>query len=112
MKDTKSKTASPDEDLEGSPEAGSPALRATEAEYRNPWHVPGKQEYGPAVYHTTARPTSYNGFQIYHRIKSYSAGGDCFDIVKDGVCVGQYAGLSGAKRAIDADADGLARRAA
>ena len=40
-------------------------------------------------------PLEYKGYMIYKRT-SY-----CFDIVKDGVCIGMNAGLNGAKRRID-----------
>jgi hypothetical protein len=72
-------------------------MTATETHrYRNPWHKPGKPEYGPAVY--SAYPgdtgTAYRGFLIYHR-------GACYDVVKDGACVTQLAGPRGARDAID-----------
>lgn len=44
---------------------------------------------------TDATPVKYKGFLIYHR--TYSI----FDIVKDGICIGMYAGLNGAKGRID-----------
>ena len=68
------------------------------ATYRNPWHEPFKGEYGPRVYECSAEPTKYRGYLIYHRI--------AFDVVKAGACVGQYHGLSGAKRFIDNLLDG------
>lgn len=71
------------------------------AEYRNPWHNPRDPKYGPAVYRTDAKPVAYRGYLIHHRIKSSSPGGDVYDIVKDGVCVNQYAGINGAKGYID-----------
>jgi len=49
----------------------------------------------PEFYTTDARPIPYKGFLIYRRLPN------CFDIVKDGICVGQYAGLSGARGVID-----------
>lgn len=64
--------------------------------YRNPWHEPHSQTYGPREYETDARPQSYRGYLIYERIK-----GVCWDVVKDGECVTQMAGLDGARRAID-----------
>jgi hypothetical protein len=70
----------------------------TTTRYKNPWHKPGKPEYGPAFYETTARPTEYHGCLIYQRIK-----GACWDVVRDGACIHQMAGLNGAKRAIDQD---------
>lgn len=64
--------------------------------YRNPWHKPGKPEYGPAVYETDARKVDYKGFSIYQRIE-----GHVWDVVKDGVCVTQMAGPNGARSFID-----------
>lgn len=66
------------------------------ASYINPWHKPGRPEYGPREYQTNARPTSYRGYLIYPRIA-----GSVWDVVKDGACVTQRAGMEGAKRAID-----------
>lgn len=55
--------------------------------------------YGPEFYETDEKPTEYNGFRIYRRLVS------CFDCVLDGVngpeCIGQYAGINGAKKFID-----------
>ncbi len=72
-------------------------MRTTEptATYRNPWHKPGKPEYGPPSYATHVAPEEYKGYLIYHRISCV------FDVVKDGVCVTQRAGPNGARRAID-----------
>lgn len=66
------------------------------AAYSNPWHVPGKPEYGPATYVTDAVSAPYRGFEIYDRLPNV------FDVVKDGACVGQFAGYGGAVRNIDA----------
>ena len=66
------------------------------ATYKNPWWKPDNRGFGPPFY--TAYPGDvgkpYRGFLIFHR-------GACYDVVKDGVCVTQMAGPSGAKRAID-----------
>jgi len=43
-------------------------------------------------------PVEYYGYLIYRRLDE---GYEVFDIVKDGVCVGMYAGINGAKRHID-----------
>ena len=72
-----------------------------QATYKNPWHNPSNRHAGPEVYTTDAHPTKYRGFLIYHRINSTVKGGDVFDIVKDSVCVSQYAGMAGAKNHID-----------
>lgn len=63
--------------------------------YANPWHKPGKPEYGPAEYETDAGPVTYGGHLIFHRLPL------CWDVVKDGACVTQMAGPNGARRAID-----------
>lgn len=66
------------------------------ATYTNPWHKPGKPEYGPAVYETDAAPTEHCGHLVYHRQAQV------WDVVKGGACVTQRAGPNGARRAIDA----------
>ena len=58
--------------------------------YRNPWHKPGKPEYGPAFYETVVSAKGCNGYLIYHRHVSV------WDVVKDGVCITQRAGPNGA----------------
>ena len=63
--------------------------------YRNPFHEAGKPHYGPAQYETDATPTPYRGMLIYRRMSV------CWDVVKDDTCIGQYAGMSGAKGLID-----------
>jgi hypothetical protein len=65
------------------------------ATYKNPWHQPAHREYGPAVYECQIAPVAYRGFLIYHRTPSV------WDVVKDGVCVTQRAGPTGARQAID-----------
>ncbi len=69
------------------------------ASYRNLFYSLKSED--PEIYKTDAKPVEYKGFLIYHRIKSSNPWGNCWDIVKDGVCVSQYAGLSGAKGVID-----------
>jgi hypothetical protein len=63
--------------------------------YKNSFHKPGKPEYGPALYETDAKPEEYKGLLIYRRLTN------CYDIVVDGVCIGQYAGPNGARNAVD-----------
>lgn len=63
--------------------------------YRNPWFKPGKPEYGPAEYQTDVEPAEYRGFLIYRRNSVV------WDVVKDGACVGQYAGPNGARGFVD-----------
>ena len=65
------------------------------ATYRNPWHTPGKPEYGPPVYSCEATPRAYRGFLIYRRHERH------FDVVRDGVCISQRAGPNGARAIID-----------
>ena len=62
----------------------------------NPWHKPGRAEYGPAVYETSAHPTRHACHEIFERVP-----GRVWDIVRDGACVAQMAGLEGAKRAAE-----------
>lgn len=47
---------------------------------------------------TGGRPEEYKGYMIYPRWDRFAL---CYDIVKDGVCVSQYAGPNGARGAID-----------
>ena len=65
-------------------------------EYRNPWHKPGKPEYGPVMFRTDARPKVYGDYLIYERIH-----GTVWDVVKGGECITQRAGPNGARRFID-----------
>lgn len=51
---------------------------------------------GPENYSTDAKPVLYRDYLIYQRIA-----GHVWDVVKDGACITQLAGLNGAKRAID-----------
>lgn len=67
------------------------------ARYKNPWHKPFAQfTNGPEFFETDKSPKEYGGFLIYERIP-----GKCRDVVKDGECVAQRAGMTGAKQAID-----------
>jgi hypothetical protein len=63
--------------------------------FYNPKHSTEK------MFTTDALPIEYKGYKIYHRIKGSNKNGDCFDIVKNEKCVGQRAGLNGAKSRID-----------
>jgi hypothetical protein len=65
------------------------------ARYKNPFYSP-KYDNSKPIIQTDAKPIGYKGYLIYERIK-----GICFDIVKDGACVGMYAGINGAKEAVD-----------
>ncbi|MFD2922009.1 hypothetical protein ACFS6H_19975 [Terrimonas rubra] len=68
---------------------------STENYYKNPFHNPNYTGSKPQIKIESA-PIEYKGYLIYERIK-YT----CFDVVKDGVCVGMYAGKNGAMRFID-----------
>lgn len=61
--------------------------------YRNPWHKPFVQHYGPEFFETSARPINYRGFQIFNRFKG------CHELVKDGICLTQRVG-GGALRSL------------
>lgn len=58
--------------------------------YRNQWFKGGKG-YGPEMYEPERKVTSHCGFDIFYR-----AG--CYDVVKDGECKTQMAGINSAKR--------------
>ena len=66
------------------------------ARYKNPWHNPQRTGDAPEYYTTDVLPALYRDFEVYHRIKSYRPGGNCFDVVYNGVCVAQMAGFKGA----------------
>jgi len=68
--------------------------------YQNPWHDPLKPYHGPECYHTAVEPEEYKGFLIYHRTPLV------WDVVLDGVCVTQRAGINGARKYIDQHAAG------
>lgn len=63
--------------------------------YRNTFHKPFDVNYGPEFFEVDAQPIEHMGYLIYRRQQN------CFDIVCDGDCIGMYAGLDGAKRAIE-----------
>ena len=65
------------------------------ARYRNTFHKSGLSHYGPEFFEVDVSPVEHHGMLIYRRLSN------CFDVVANGECVGMYAGLSGAKRAID-----------
>jgi len=68
--------------------------------YKNPWHSK-RDRFSKSHFETDARPIKYGDCIIYHRIRSTSKGGDVWDVVLNGLCVTQRAGLNGAKQAID-----------
>ena len=65
------------------------------ATYRNPWHKPGKPEYGPAFFTCRNEPRPYRGYLIFRQHERH------FDVVRDGVCVSQRAGARGARWIVD-----------
>ena len=67
--------------------------------YKNTFH--SYRYDGSKEYYDGMNPVKYRGWRIYHRIKSNADGGNVYDIVFDGVCLGMYAGIKGAKSAID-----------
>jgi len=70
--------------------------------YKNPWHNP-HDRMSKEYFETNVRPAKYKGYLIYHRIRSNAKGGDCYDVVRDGVCLIQMAGPNGARMAIDTE---------
>lgn len=64
--------------------------------YRNSFHKPDARGlYGPEFYVTDEPPSEYRGYLIYRRLPNV------YDVVKDDVCVGMYAGPNGARRYVD-----------
>jgi hypothetical protein len=61
--------------------------------YKNAFHEGG---CGPEYYETDARPVEHGGYLLFNRIP-----GTVCDIVRDGVCVGQYVTVRAAKRRIN-----------
>jgi hypothetical protein len=68
--------------------------RQNNAGYTNSFYDPKYQGSKPVI-QTDAAPLEYNGYLIYKRSK------EVFDVVSGGICVGMYAGINGAKKAID-----------
>jgi len=68
--------------------------------YLNKFHNP-RNQYSSEYLNCDTPPVEYKGFLVFHRIVSKENGGNVFDIVKDGECIGMYAGINGAKRFID-----------
>lgn len=66
--------------------------------YKNPWYLVRKGS-GPEYYEndSDSEPELYKGYQIFTRQEH----GPIFDVVLEGICVTQRAGINGAKRAID-----------
>lgn len=57
--------------------------------------------HDPEIYTTDAAPVEYKGHLLYHRIKGSKPGRHCWDVVKDGVCIGQYGGRAGCEAFVD-----------
>ena len=72
--------------------------------YKNKWYDKHQISMGnivnPKYFETEAEPEEYRGYLIYHRFP------EIWDVVKNGVCVGQNAGPNGAKMKIDKLMDG------
>lgn len=65
--------------------------------YKNPWYKEN-QHYGPEFYQTDIEPKKCGRALIFHRIK------DCWDVVREGVCIAQRTGFEGARlMALDVD---------
>ncbi|MET3815378.1 hypothetical protein [Pantoea sp. UYEF8] len=58
--------------------------------YQNIWFKGGKG-YGPEYYEPERKVASHCGFDIYYRAA-------CFDVVQDGTCLTQMAGINGARK--------------
>lgn len=69
--------------------------------YRNTFHNPHDPQYGPREYTTDAVPVEYCGFLIFERIP-----GKVWDVVRNGECITQRAGLQGAKDWIGYESQG------
>jgi hypothetical protein len=82
--------------MEGVRRTDASTLRSPEARYKNPWHQPRDSRYGPEFYTTTVKPAEHAGHLIYERIE-----GSVWDVVKDGACVAQRAGINGAQKAAE-----------
>lgn len=65
--------------------------------YKNPWYLKNRTTSN-ATFESDAKPIEYKGYLIYER---QEFGYPIFDVVKDGSCVAQLAGLNGAKTKID-----------
>jgi hypothetical protein len=60
-----------------------------------------KDSRGAAIsYSCETAPEEYRGYQLFTRINGVP-GSQVIDIVKDGVCISQYAGPNGARRAVN-----------
>lgn len=59
--------------------------------YKNPWFKVGQDP----DYHTDVEPITFEGYLIYHILPNQ------YDVVKNGVCISQRAGLNGAKLAAE-----------
>jgi hypothetical protein len=71
--------------------------------YINIFYNP-KNPLSKKVFCTEVKPIKYNNHLIYHRINStlpIDSGAHVFDVVLNDTCIGQYAGLNGAKQFIN-----------
>jgi hypothetical protein len=74
------------------------------ATYKNSWYkkYPAddfRKSIGPEFYESDSVPVEYAGLFIYQR---QEFGYPIFDVVQNGICVSQRAGLNGAKQAAEA----------
>lgn len=63
--------------------------------YKNKWHKPRSNDYGPELYKTDVKPVKYKNALIFQRLPM------CYDVVINGQCEAQRAGILGAKNFID-----------
>lgn len=70
------------------------------AQYKNSFYNE-KDQNSKKYFETSEIPIEHKGYFIYHRIKSTIKDLNVFDVVKDGICIGMYAGINGAKKFID-----------
>jgi len=71
--------------------------------YKNSFYTP-KNPISRKEFSTEVTPIEYKNYLIFHRINPNSPikdGAHVFDVVINGICIGQYAGLNGAKHFID-----------
>ena len=68
--------------------------------YKNSFHSE-KNQNSKEYFETSEMPIEYKGYFIFHRIKDTIKVLNVFDVVKNNVCIGMYAGINGAKKFID-----------
>jgi hypothetical protein len=73
--------------------------------YKNSFYIPDNP-YSYEFLQCFKEPIEYKDHLIYRRVVSMEDGGNIYDVVKDNICIGMYAGLDGAKKFVDCK-DGL-----